>query len=47
MSENRWSLVVAVGLAVFMAQVDASVVNVALPTTQRDFGVRPTRCGNA
>jgi len=41
MSENRWSLVVAVGLAVFMAQVDASIVNVALPTIQRDFGVHP------
>jgi MFS family permease len=34
---NRWWLVVAAGLAVFMASVDMSIVNVALPAIERDF----------
>lgn len=36
---DRWWLVVAVGLAVFMASVDMSIVNVALPAIERDFGI--------
>ncbi|HKA51115.1 MAG TPA: MFS transporter [Candidatus Dormibacteraeota bacterium] len=36
-SENRWWLVVGAGLAVFMVALDASIVNVALPTIGRDF----------
>ncbi|QPP08871.1 MFS transporter [Streptomyces bathyalis] len=34
---DRWWLVVAAGLAVFMASVDMSIVNVALPAIERDF----------
>jgi MFS family permease len=34
---NRWWLVVAAGLAVFMASVDLSIVTVALPAIERDF----------
>lgn len=36
---NRWLLVAAAGLAVFMASVDMSIVNVALPTIERDFAI--------
>jgi MFS family permease len=36
---NQWWLVVAVGLAVFMASMDMSIVNVALPAIERDFEV--------
>lgn len=36
---NRWWLVVAAGLAVFMASVDMSIVNVALPEIERDFEI--------
>src|SRR5687767_12863876 len=36
---NRWSLVVAAGLVVFMAQLDATIVLVALPSIQSDLGV--------
>jgi MFS family permease len=36
---NRWWLVVAAGLAVFMASVDMSIVNVALPAIERDFQI--------
>lgn len=36
---NRWWLVVAAGLAVFMASVDMSIVNVALPAIERDLGI--------
>jgi MFS family permease len=36
---NRWWLVVAAGLAVFMASVDTSIVNVALPAIERDFNI--------
>jgi MFS family permease len=38
---GRWSLVVAGGLAIFMAQLDATIVIVALPTIQRSLGVTP------
>jgi MFS family permease len=36
---DRWWLVVAAGLAVFMASVDMSIVNVALPAIERDFEI--------
>jgi MFS family permease len=39
---NRWWLVVAAGLAVFMASVDMSIVNVALPAIERDFHIATT-----
>ena len=35
---NRWSLVAAAGLIVFMAQLDATIVLVALPSIQDDLG---------
>jgi len=38
MDANRWWLVIASGAAVFMAQLDVTVVNVVLPTIERDFG---------
>ncbi|GLW64432.1 MFS transporter [Actinomadura rubrobrunea] len=37
---DRWPLVAAMGLVVFMATLDAGVVAVALPALERDFGVR-------
>src|SRR5690606_17430551 len=36
--KNRWALVAGAGIAVFMAQLDATVVQVALPTIEADFG---------
>jgi len=36
---DQWWLVVAAGLAVFMASVDMSIVNVALPAIERDLGI--------
>jgi len=51
---NQWWLVLAAGLAVFMASVDMSIVNVALPAIERDFEIpcavpirarRPVACG--
>jgi MFS family permease len=36
---NQWSLVIAAALAVFMASVDISIVNVALPAIERDLGI--------
>lgn len=36
--KNRWWLVTAAGLAVFIAQLDASVVGVAAPTIRSDYG---------
>lgn len=36
---SQWWLVVASGLAVFMASVDMSIVNVALPAIERDFEI--------
>jgi MFS family permease len=36
---NRWWLVVAAGLAVFMASVDMTIVNVALPAMEHDLGI--------
>jgi MFS family permease len=35
--QDRWWLVVAAGLAVFMASIDMSIVNVALPAIESDF----------
>lgn len=36
---NQWWLVIAAALAVFMASVDMSIVNVALPEIEHDFGI--------
>jgi MFS family permease len=36
---DQWWLVVAAGLAVFMASVDMSIVNVALPAIEQDLGI--------
>lgn len=36
---NQWWLVIAAALAVFMASVDMSIVNVALPVIERDLGI--------
>jgi EmrB/QacA subfamily drug resistance transporter len=36
---NQWWLVIAAALAVFMASVDMSIVNVALPAIERDLGI--------
>ncbi|NIK61975.1 MFS transporter [Kribbella shirazensis] len=38
---NRWWLVVAVGLAVFMAMLDMSIVGIALPSIEADFDASP------
>src|SRR5699024_4371393 len=38
---TQWSLVIAAGLAVFMAQLDTLVVGVALPTIAEQFNIRP------
>ncbi|MGP4028693.1 MFS transporter [Actinomadura sp. 3N407] len=35
---DRWWLVAATGLAVFIAQLDVTIVNVALPTIEHEFG---------
>lgn len=40
--EDRWGLVVAAGLAIFVAQLDATIVNVALPTVGVEFGAGAT-----
>jgi MFS family permease len=39
---DRWGLVVAASLAIFVAQLDATVVNVALPTIGASFGAGVT-----
>ena len=36
-TRNRWWLVIAAGLAVFMVALDSSIVNVALPTIGQSF----------
>lgn len=36
---NRWSVVAAMGFVIFMATLDMSVVNVALPVIEDDYGV--------
>lgn len=38
MERSRWGLVVAAGLAVFVAQLDATIVNIALPSIEDDLG---------
>ncbi|TDD84419.1 MFS transporter [Actinomadura rubrisoli] len=40
MRGNRWWLVMGAGLVVFMATLDTSIVAVALPALEHDFGVR-------
>lgn len=37
---NRWWPVFSAGLAVFMVQLDVTIVNVALPTIETDLGTR-------
>jgi MFS family permease len=39
---ERWGLVLAAGLAIFVAQLDATIVNVALPTVGAAFGANAT-----
>ncbi|MEQ7129496.1 MFS transporter [Actinopolymorpha sp. B11F2] len=39
--DNRWWLVVAVGLAVFMAMLDMTIVGIALPNIGAEFGASP------
>ncbi|MFD7510594.1 MFS transporter [Streptomyces sp. NPDC059853] len=39
-SPDRWGVVIAAGLAVFLAQLDASVVTVALPVIGEDLSAR-------
>ena len=36
---TNWLVVAATGVAVFMAQLDATIVNVALPTIEAEFGI--------
>jgi MFS family permease len=40
---NRWLVVGAAAVAIFMAMLDASIVNVALPVITDDLGVGPDR----
>lgn len=37
MYHNRWAVLAAVGMGVFLATIDASIVNVALPTLVQSF----------
>ncbi len=39
-SSRKWYVLVAVGMGVFLATIDASIVNVALPTLVRSFNTR-------
>src|SRR5437899_1821567 len=39
---NRWVVLVLVCLAQFMVVLDATIVNVALPSIQKDLGFSPT-----
>jgi MFS family permease len=39
---DRWWLVAGAGIAVFMASLDMSIVNVALPAIQDDLGTKPS-----
>jgi MFS family permease len=41
-ASNRWWLVVAAGLSIFMATLDLSIINVALPTIGEALGAQPT-----
>lgn len=38
--KNRWRLVIAASLMMFVAQLDATIVNVALPSIEADLGTR-------
>jgi MFS family permease len=42
-SRNRWLVVGAAAVAIFLAMLDASIVNVALPAIGGDLGVDPAR----
>lgn len=39
MQENRWRILIIVGLATFMADLDASIVNVAVPVINTDLNI--------
>lgn len=39
---NNWWVLIAIGLGVFMAMLDVTIVNVALPTIQREFNASYT-----
>ena len=38
-STDRWGLVVVAGLSIYMAQLDTTIVNVALPAIEADLGL--------
>jgi len=38
--QRRWHILAATGMGVFLATIDASIVNVALPTLVKSFGTR-------
>ncbi len=40
--KNHWSLVIGIGLVVFMATLDATAVAIALPAIERGYGVTTT-----
>jgi hypothetical protein len=44
-SARRWWILGVVGLAQLMVVLDATIVNIALPSAQHDLGF-PTRTGN-
>lgn len=35
--QNSWMVLIAIGMGVLMAMLDVTIVNVALPTIQREF----------
>lgn len=37
--KNRWWILVAVAMFTFMSTLDASIVNIALPTISKDLAV--------
>src|SRR4051794_21906705 len=39
---TQWPLVIAAGLVIFMAQLDATIVTVALPTIEAEMGAPTT-----
>jgi MFS family permease len=38
--EKRWKILAAISMGVFLATIDASIVNVALPTLEKAFTTR-------
>lgn len=37
---NRWLILISIGAGVFLATLDVSIVNIALPTLVREFGIK-------